>query len=308
MTRRMNVLLGFDGSLSAETLVNHLHRCALPKHLDLKLLTFVDVYLPAGNGSGNPQDARWLRKEMAAARTRFRQTLKRAQRVANHAAQKIQIAFPSWHVSAKALADSPGWGLIQAAERSHAQLILVGSNRKGFVRRALLGSVSHQVVQHAPCSVRVLRGTPRRGPLRILVGFDGSAGARRALNALTHRSWPPGSSLRCISVLRTPTGITLGTPATLFLPADSKTIERDRQTLEKGASKAIQDWVKKGLKASHEWRTGDARKVLIDSAHSSAADAIVVGARGLTAIDRFLLGSVSNALVHHAPCTVEVVR
>jgi nucleotide-binding universal stress UspA family protein len=43
-------------------------------------------------------------------------------------------------------------------------------------------------------------------------------------------------------------------------------------------------------------------------AEEQDADLIVVGARGLTGLERFLLGSVSSKLAHHAPCSVMIVR
>jgi nucleotide-binding universal stress UspA family protein len=55
-------------------------------------------------------------------------------------------------------------------------------------------------------------------------------------------------------------------------------------------------------------RQGDPAEVLADVAQEQGARTIVVGDRGLTAAKRFLLGSVSNKLAHHAPCDVLIVR
>jgi nucleotide-binding universal stress UspA family protein len=55
-------------------------------------------------------------------------------------------------------------------------------------------------------------------------------------------------------------------------------------------------------------REGDPAEVIIDVAQEEGADLIVVGARGLSALQRFLLGSVSSKLSHHAPTSVMVVR
>jgi nucleotide-binding universal stress UspA family protein len=53
---------------------------------------------------------------------------------------------------------------------------------------------------------------------------------------------------------------------------------------------------------------GDARTVILDEAAKWPADLIVVGSHGRSGLDRFLLGSVSERVVRHAPCSVEVVR
>jgi nucleotide-binding universal stress UspA family protein len=55
-------------------------------------------------------------------------------------------------------------------------------------------------------------------------------------------------------------------------------------------------------------REGDAAQVILDVAEEQNADLIVVGARGLTGLERFLLGSVSSKLSHHAGRSVMIVR
>ena len=55
-------------------------------------------------------------------------------------------------------------------------------------------------------------------------------------------------------------------------------------------------------------RDGDPAEVLADVAEEEGARLIIVGDRGLTGVRRFLLGSVSHKLSHHAPCSVLVVR
>ena len=51
----------------------------------------------------------------------------------------------------------PGSAIVEEAERSGADLVVIGSSGKGFLRRILSGSVSDHVVRHAPCPVLVVR-------------------------------------------------------------------------------------------------------------------------------------------------------
>lgn len=62
------------------------------------------------------------------------------------------------------------------------------------------------------------------------------------------------------------------------------------------------------MQASGLVETGDAKARIIDHAAEWQADLIVVGSYGLRGLDRFLMGSVSAAVVRHAGCSVEVVR
>ena len=55
-------------------------------------------------------------------------------------------------------------------------------------------------------------------------------------------------------------------------------------------------------------REGQPAEVIIDVANQEQADLIVVGSRGLTGIQRYLMGSVSSKVSEHAPCSVMVVR
>ena len=70
---------------------------------------------------------------------------------------------------------------------------------------------------------------------------------------------------------------------------------------------------KRRLEAAHftvatELRAGDARREILDSAAEWHPDLIVVGSHGRHGLDRFLLGSVSESVVRHAECSVDVVR
>jgi nucleotide-binding universal stress UspA family protein len=53
---------------------------------------------------------------------------------------------------------------------------------------------------------------------------------------------------------------------------------------------------------------GHAEEIIIETAKDWGADLIVLGSHGYRAIERFLLGSVSQAVASHAPCSVEIVR
>lgn len=63
-----------------------------------------------------------------------------------------------------------------------------------------------------------------------------------------------------------------------------------------------------GFKITGEVIQGSPKQVIVEEAESWGADLIVMGSRGLGAWNRLLLGSVSNAVVHHAKCSVEIVR
>ena len=86
-------------------------------------------------------------------------------------------------------------------------------------------------------------------------------------------------------------------------------IEEDRKVqatdLVNRVAKELQD---AGFQASKTVDFGDAKTIIIDNATHWGADLIVMGSHGWKGLNRFLLGSVSDAVARHAPCSVEIVR
>jgi nucleotide-binding universal stress UspA family protein len=63
-----------------------------------------------------------------------------------------------------------------------------------------------------------------------------------------------------------------------------------------------------GFEASSRVERGEPKNVIVEKAIGWGADLIVMGSHGRKGVDRFLLGSVSEAVVRHAPCSVYIVR
>jgi nucleotide-binding universal stress UspA family protein len=76
--------------------------------------------------------------------------------------------------------------------------------------------------------------------------------------------------------------------------------------VEKAASKLRAKGCK--LSVTPEVLSGWPKRVILEDAEAFGADLIVVGSHGRGALDRFPLGSVSQAVALHAKCSVEIVR
>jgi nucleotide-binding universal stress UspA family protein len=134
--------------------------------------------------------------------------------------------------------------------------------------------------------------------MKILVAYDGSDGAHRALDQaaeLAHN----GSSVSVVSVAEPLPQF--GRAAAMLVPEEDE--ERRRELAEAKSTLA-----KKGIDAAIVERKGDAASMIIDEAANEGADVIVMGTRGLNVAQRWLLGSVSARVVESAPCNVLVVR
>ena len=158
--------------------------------------------------------------------------------------------------------------------------------------------------------MRIARGGEenKTSRLRIVVGVDGSPCSEAAVRAVTERTWPPGSEAYVITAYDpiVPTAIGQFIPPVVAMVEEGN--ETELKIVRKVTEEAAEAVRRGGLIVATVVRAGDPKRVLLEEAESLAADAIFVGARGLTQIKRFLLGSVSAAIAARAHCSVEVVR
>jgi nucleotide-binding universal stress UspA family protein len=193
-------------------------------------------------------------------------------------------------------------------------LLVVGSQGLDAIDRFLLGSVSTKLIQHAACPVLVVKGeaVPLR---RITLAIDGSDASAKALKFVL-RKFQPDRSIRKgrrvpihVSVVHViaphPLApIDVGTTIPWIKQRGLKVKETGRRLVEQSARKLI----KAGFTAEALCRLGNPAGKIMKVAAQQHAELIVMGAKGLADIDRFLLGSVSTRVVQHAHCAVLVVR
>lgn len=210
---------------------------------------------------------------------------------------------PSLDAVAQALIGHPIAVLVR--ETAGSALLVMGSRGHGSFTGALLGSVAFAVTARAQCPVVVVRGegsVAPRGGRRIVVGVDGSPASTVALDFAsdTASSW--------------------GAPLTVLVawhlsPVNSWAIAygADRITDAERAAAALADQSVERARERHPDLL--VRRVVEGAAPADAlvraadgAGLVVVGARGRGRLSGLLLGSVSHATIHGAPCPVAVVR
>ena len=85
--------------------------------------------------------------------------MKDAKKSVEEAEAQIRECLPEADVATQVFVGQPDQTIVEEAQNWGADLIIVGSHGYGFWSRALLGSVSNAVINHAPCSVLVVRGS-----------------------------------------------------------------------------------------------------------------------------------------------------
>ena len=142
--------------------------------------------------------------------------------------------------------------------------------------------------------------------MRILLAVDGSSPSQDAIDEVAGRLWPTPTSVRVISVVRP-----YVPPAAEFVPgafAPHELLLQHEKQAEQVVTQAAERLARDGLSVETAVCQGDPRAVIVDEADEWKADLIVVGSHGHPALSRLLLGSVAQAVVAHARCSVEVVR
>lgn len=133
--------------------------------------------------------------------------------------------------------------------------------------------------------------------MKILIGVDESTFSTDAVQAVAKRPWVDGTQVRLVSVVEGPTQFEAG-------------LENEYKTARTALDEAIEVLRQSSNKfeVTCTIAEGTPKQVILDEAESWGADLIVVGSHGRRGLDRFLLGSVSQAVALHARCSVEIVR
>ena len=146
--------------------------------------------------------------------------------------------------------------------------------------------------------------------MKILLAVDGSVHSDAAVEELTKRPWPVQSEIKVITASEVP--VPMGMEPWAVLPEYFEVMEKSmRQAAETVTDSAVLRLKKiedKTLEITSKIVPGPPSQAIVDEAESWGADLIVMGSRGQGAWGRLLLGSVSSAVVHHAKCSVEIVR
>jgi nucleotide-binding universal stress UspA family protein len=198
--------------------------------------------------------------------------------------------------------------IVSLAEQTDADAIVVGGRGHGTLESMLLGSTSAEVVDRAYVPVLVARGSAVG---RVVYAWDGSACAEEGSRVLTAWEVFAASEIHVISVAdATPpwwADISM-VDEKAAAAAYAKAAEPSRTQHEELAQDMAQRLEAAGLEAVSQRRDGDPAEQIVDVAKSRQADLIVVGTHGRTGLRRLLMGSVARNVLHHAHCSVLVVR
>jgi nucleotide-binding universal stress UspA family protein len=265
------ILAGTDGSERATESVRQAARLAAAVKADLIIAHVIDT--------GKPHEGDL---EKAAQRTL---------EAAGAVARSLEV-----EPDARILSGDPGEALVEHAELDGVDLLCVGPDAGVLGGAIRVGSIANHILREARCSVLVARPAGPDFPCRIGCAVDGSEGSVATALAAAAIAAATGAELRLVHVVP----VFRGHNTEWTLAAD----EASPAELEPSVA-AVSSL---GVAPVREMAMGRPERALVAAAEREAADLMIVGHRGVRGVRRALLGSVSEHVAHHAPCSVMVVR
>jgi len=195
---------------------------------------------------------------------------------------------------------SPAQLILDSAKNLSADLVVVGVRGRSRLSEVVLGSVSHRVLMHGSCPTLIVRGAARKVQ-RVLVGIEDRHDSDQIAKWLTQHPFADPTEL-CVLHALVPIGVND--------PYDALGIETWWEGAERYADELVKSTAGKLLHPHYTVSTkvaqGHPASVIEQEAKN--VDLVVVTSHGRKGISRFLLGSVSHAVVHHVTCPILVLR
>jgi nucleotide-binding universal stress UspA family protein len=289
----MKLLVALDGSTGSDAVLREVSTRPWPAETECCLLTAIDPFF-------------FTKAPLVLAEAK-----KDTQSMLDESVEKLKSN--GLQVRTEILLENPRRGIPRAAREWNADLIVMGSHGRGAFGRLLVGSTVQAVLRHAPCSVEIVRqGATKTSKeaegMRVLVATDGSELAETALRKVAEQPWPAGSEIRVMACPELP----MIAGAYPYYPSDVLTeiAKANEAQAHAAVKKGVELVLKSKLRVTGEM-TGaqeSPARAILGMADLWGADLIVVGSHGRRGFDRYVLGSVSEAVALHAHCSVEVVR
>jgi nucleotide-binding universal stress UspA family protein len=205
--------------------------------------------------------------------------------------------------------------ILAAAKEVDADVIVLGSHGAGLASRFLLGSVSDRILEHAHCSVMIVKKPPAdagkitkeagsNAPHNIMLAYDQSDLSDEVLDLCASLPLEPGSQINVVNVMP-------------LITAYRQDVRQHINQIWQQKRSILQQELDKSV-AARKWATPDVKTQLreaesvseeiLDAAEQAASDLIMIGCKDRSAIKNLLLGSVTRQIARHAKCTVWAVR
>lgn len=285
----MKVLFATDGLTAADHALDLIRRIADPSRVEVTALSVASYEIVI------PETPYYVLDLPAERREHAREVAEKAAIALGESGFDPMPRIAEGRPSTRIIEESAGY-----------DLIVLGAGRTSWLGNLLLGSTSTHVLHNSNVSVLIAHApVDHEGKVRILLGLDGSDHAMRAVKAVATFAAPArcdAKILTAIPVASTMIYPWLGGPGEMGPVAELVDIETEKA--EKSAADAVSVLNASGFEVETSVVLGNPARALLHEAKASGFDLVAVGARGLGAVGRAFLGSVSDHVARLAPAAL----
>ena len=300
----MKILLAVDGSRYSEAAIGLVKAVKIGRKAEVTVLTVIPEHVFLGGHTLVD-----LLGRSAALKTQVR---KAEEERALELLAKLSksLATRGLKVETMVRRGSPADEIIKTCRSIQADLALVGLKGTSDAPEFLLGSVAHKVIKYAPCSVLVAK-KESKAINRVLVPLDGSKHSDEVVQFLLRMPLPRHAEVLVMTVVQS-FGAAFVKAYTLDLERDKRIVAELQKAEEEAAARLIAEaengFRKGGYRVSVIVARGDPSQEILREAARRNVDLIALGAKGLTGVRGFLLGSVAQRVARYTKPSVLIVR
>jgi nucleotide-binding universal stress UspA family protein len=300
----MKILVAVDGSVYSEAVVGLVAALRIGRKSEATIVTVIPEHVfPGGRTLAD------LLGRTPALRAQLRKA-EEARAVELLAGPAKTLGDRGLAVETSVRRGNPADEIMKACRTLRPDLVLVGAKGTSAIPEFSLGSVAHKVMKYAPCSVLVAKKESKSID-RVLVPIDGSRYSDEVVQFLLRIPLPRRAEIVLMTVVQ-PWAAALVRAYGGDAEGSRRIIAELRGAEEEAAQRLMTEAERHlqggGYKVSLLVARGDPSQEILREAGEQRVDLVALGAKGLTGVRRFLLGSVSQRVARYAEPSVLIVR
>jgi nucleotide-binding universal stress UspA family protein len=300
----MKILLAVDGSRYSEDAIGLVKALKIGRKSEATVLTVIPEHVFLGGHT--------LADLLGRSGTLKTQLRKAEEERASALISKLSksLAIRGLKVETMVRRGSPADEIVKTCRSIKADFALVGLKGTSDTPEFLLGGVAHKVLKYAPCSVLVAK-KESKAISRVLVPVDGSKHSNEVLQFLLRMPLPRHAEVIVMTVVQS-FGAAFVKAYTFDLERDKRIVAELQEAEEEAAARLLAEaengFRRGGYRVSAIVARGDPSQEILREAARRDVDLIGLGAKGLTGVRGFLLGSVAQRVARYAETSVLIVR
>ena len=285
------IIVPIDGSPQADEAVHSLHAFAPPNRI--LLLHCFSIPQLAYPGTGMSVG----RKFSEAAEEVFR---KEGSRILKRAASHLPAVYGE--VSQHLEVGDTASVILSMAKKESADLIIMGSRGLGTIKEHVLGSVSHRVATHAPCPTLIVKSS-MTSLNNILLPIEHPLAAEWVIEWLARKPFHPMPHLSVLHVIPFTQPML---PIGALLPG---TWKKELQVESAQFTQEVTNTLNTlGYQADGVAQAGDPSSIIQEQIAQLQPQLVLMSTENRPLLNRLAHGSISHATIHHAPCSVLLLK